>query len=83
MATMGATYCDDGDTDDGDGCSSTCTVETGWTCSGGSSTSPSVCDDICGDGKRMNSPHSNYCDDGSSIADDGCDNTCNIDPKWN
>ena len=25
--------CDDGNTDNGDGCSSTCTVETGWECS--------------------------------------------------
>jgi len=28
--------CDDGDTGSGDGCSSTCTIESGWTCSGGS-----------------------------------------------
>lgn len=31
--------CDDGNTVDGDGCSSTCTIEAGWTCSG----TPSVC----------------------------------------
>jgi len=28
--------CDDGDTSSGDGCSSTCTIESGWTCTGGS-----------------------------------------------
>ena len=32
--------CDDGNLDDGDGCSSTCTVEYGWDCTG----EPSVCE---------------------------------------
>jgi cysteine-rich repeat protein len=35
--------CDDDDTDAGDGCSATCTVETGYSCTG---TTPSVCTDI-------------------------------------
>lgn len=30
----GAEACDDGNTVDGDGCSATCTAETGWTCTG-------------------------------------------------
>jgi len=30
--------CDDGDTDNGDGCDSVCAVETGWTCDAGSPT---------------------------------------------
>lgn len=34
--------CDDGDLTNGDGCSSTCTVESGWSCSG----NPSVCNPI-------------------------------------
>jgi cysteine-rich repeat protein len=34
--------CDDHNTDDGDGCSSTCTVEDGWVCEG----EPSVCTEI-------------------------------------
>ena len=34
-----AEQCDDGNTDDGDGCSATCTVEAGWECTG----EPSVC----------------------------------------
>lgn len=37
--------CDDGFTVDGDGCSETCTVEEGWTCTD----SPSVCTTTCGD----------------------------------
>lgn len=35
----GRYYCDDGNTLNGDGCSSTCKVEAGWTCSGGTPTS--------------------------------------------
>lgn len=39
--TQSGEGCDDGDVDDGDGCSSTCTVEAGFTCQ--SDGSPSVC----------------------------------------
>ena len=35
--------CDDGNTISGDGCSSTCQVEAGWSCSGGSPTSKDIC----------------------------------------
>ncbi len=42
----GPEQCDDGDVDNNDGCSSGCTVETGWTCTG----VPNVCSPICGDG---------------------------------
>lgn len=35
--------CDDGNTVDGDGCSSTCSVETDYTCVGGTTTTPSLC----------------------------------------
>ena len=35
--------CDDGNLEDGDGCSSTCTVETNFRCLNGSSSGPSVC----------------------------------------
>ncbi len=35
--------CDDGNNKNGDGCSNDCKVESGWTCTGGSSTSSSVC----------------------------------------
>jgi cysteine-rich repeat protein len=38
-----ANACDDGNTVDGDGCSSTCLVETGWTCTGGNMARPDVC----------------------------------------
>jgi hypothetical protein len=35
--------CDDGNTVNGDGCSSACKVEKSYTCSGGSATTPSIC----------------------------------------
>ena len=39
IVVSGAESCDDGGTDPGDGCSATCTVESGYICNG----SPSVC----------------------------------------
>src|SRR5262245_23977263 len=38
--------CDDGNLEDGDGCSATCTVEMGYNCVG----QPAKCSAICGDG---------------------------------
>jgi cysteine-rich repeat protein len=38
--------CDDGNTVSGDGCSSICRLESGWTCVGGSTTSKSNCYNI-------------------------------------
>lgn len=35
--------CDDGNNINGDGCSNTCSIEAGWTCSGGSSNSKDIC----------------------------------------
>ena len=46
----------DGNTDDDDGCSATCTIEdaAGRACAGGSPTEASVCGDVtCGDSKRL------------------------------
>eukprot|EP00347_Sterkiella_histriomuscorum_P013569 403364213 len=39
----GLLQCDDGNTLNGDGCSSTCSIESGWTCSGGNSTTKDTC----------------------------------------
>ena len=40
---LGGVECDDGNTVDGDGCSSTCQVEYGYFCSGGNSTTSDTC----------------------------------------
>ncbi|MGI5860463.1 MAG: DUF4215 domain-containing protein [Myxococcales bacterium] len=44
----GAEECDDGDLDDGDGCSAACAVEAEFTCSG----APSTCTNTCHDGAQ-------------------------------
>jgi cysteine-rich repeat protein len=67
--------CDDGDTADGDGCSATCTVSPGYTCSG----APSVCVTACGDGMISGTEQ---CDDGDAEAGDGCSAACAREPGW-
>jgi cysteine-rich repeat protein len=69
---LGAEACDDNDTDSGDGCSATCTIETGFTCAG----APSVCTAICGDGLVLGAE---ACDDDDTDAGDGCSATCTIE----
>ncbi len=60
--------CDDANGGDGDGCSSTCTVEDGWSCAG----QPSRCSTTCGDGVTLGFE---VCDDGYT---DPC-GSCNAD----
>lgn len=64
-------YCDDGNTTPGDGCSQTCTVETGYTCSaaGVACTLRAV----CGDGKI---DQGEECDDSNADGADGCSARC-------
>lgn len=66
--------CDDGRSADGDGCSSACAVETGWTCAG----EPSTCTPICGDGLVVEEE----CDDGAADPDDGCSSDCALEDGW-
>lgn len=67
--------CDDGNTLPGDGCSATCTIEPGWTCSG----EPSSCGASCGDGLVTGSE---TCDDGGAVSGDGCNATCQVEAGW-
>jgi cysteine-rich repeat protein len=69
--------CDDSDTTSGDGCSVTCTIESGWDCSG----EPSVCglEPVCGDETREGSEG---CDDGDTTPGDGCSATCTVESGW-
>lgn len=62
--------CDDGDEDAGDGCSATCTIESGWSCDGAD---PTVCSEVCGNGVQTTSE---TCDDGNTTAGDGCSDVC-------
>ncbi len=65
--------CDDGNTTDGDGCSLTCQVQSGFTCTG----SPSVCtaDPVCGNGIIE---AGEACDDGNTVSGDGCSAVCQV-----
>jgi cysteine-rich repeat protein len=69
-AVNGTDICDDGNTDAGDGCSDTCTVEDGWNCD---AADPSVCTTICGDFMVVGAE---ICDDGNTVAGDGCSDLC-------
>ena len=69
MKRNSSTYCDDSNLVSGDGCSSSCQIETGYQCSGGNSTTKDQCNEICGDGKNMGEVQ---CDDGNTQNDDGC-----------
>lgn len=71
----GIKQCDDGNREPGDGCSSVCRVEQGWTCSG----QPSHCSPMCGDGLVLGSEQ---CDDGNTTNGDGCSATCSLEPGW-
>jgi cysteine-rich repeat protein len=65
--------CDDGNKNNGDGCSNVCQIESGWTCSG----NPSVCThpggSVCGNGILE---AGEQCDDGNLINGDGCSSVC-------
>lgn len=67
--------CDDGNTNDGDGCNSSCEEEFDYDCSG----APSVCTSICGSGNRAGNE---ACDDGNTANGDGCSNTCTIEDDY-
>jgi cysteine-rich repeat protein/predicted outer membrane repeat protein len=67
--------CDDGNTVSGDGCSSTCTIQPGYSCFG----APSVCLPSCGDGLIIGGE---ACDDGNTVSGDGCSSTCTIQPGY-
>lgn len=75
-AIEGNEACDDSDTDSGDGCSATCSIENGFVCTG----EPSVCHAVvCGDGTREGAE---TCDDGDTDSGDGCSATCSVEAGY-
>lgn len=74
--------CDDGNTNCGDGCSSICTIEPGWTCTGGCHASKDTCFDTCGDGFLLHRNSPGYCDDGNLYSGDGCSDDCQVESGW-
>lgn len=81
ITSMGPSYCDDGDNEDGDGWDSTCTVEDHWECPGGTATSPSEWTEICGDGVVI-VPTTGYCDDNGRSPGDGCSVAWAVENGW-
>lgn len=71
--------CDDGNTNSGDGCSTTCTVEASYNCSNTSTSTPSVCTKQCGN-DVLNSGEA--CDDGNTTSGDGCSSACAVESGY-
>ena len=69
--------CDDGNKVGGDGCSATCTRETGFDCN--PYTHPTVCIERCGNGAV--SPREK-CDDGNADDNDGCSRFCTLESGY-
>ena len=60
----------------GDGCSSTCQIEPGWTCP----VLDAACvAKACGDGIVAGAEQ---CDDGNTLSGDGCSSTCQLEPGY-
>ena len=70
--------CDDGNRKPGDGCNASCFTEQGYLCTAGSGTTVGTCQKVwvCGNGKV--DPHE-ACDDGNSVAGDGCTANCSVE----
>ncbi len=73
--------CDDGNLIDGDGCSSACLTEYGYTCSasGGGCTKTQVDITLCGNGVL---DAGEVCDDANKVDGDGCSSICNIEEGY-
>ena len=71
----GTEQCDDGNTNDYDGCSAFCSFESGWTCSNTYSSvgDTTTCTPICGDGRNVGLE---VCDDGNIFDSIGCLANC-------
>ncbi|MCZ7679366.1 MAG: DUF4215 domain-containing protein [Sandaracinaceae bacterium] len=67
--------CDDGNTGSGDGCSDTCQLEPGWSCTG------VTCTLLCGNG-TLDASAGEQCDDGNTGTGDGCSGTCQVEAGW-
>ena len=67
---------DDGNSRNGDGCSSTCGVEVGWTCFGGTKTKPDQCFTVWGDNAKT--PNEEW-DDGNIVPLDGWSDLCKVE----
>lgn len=71
-------WCDDGNTQSGDGCSSECRIEFGWKCP--REGEPCISARTCGDSILM---PDEACDDGNTLDGDGCSSDCqHLERGW-
>ena len=75
----GTEQCDDGNTTSGDGCSSTCQLEPGFTCP--TPGAPCKRIEFCGD-SILELDIGEQCDDGNMVSGDGCSATCQLEPGY-
>ena len=84
----GSEICDDGNTADGDGCSSTCAIESGYICENGSDADGPCPAGLVGQGHVVENcgdgviTPSEQCDDANTADGDGCSSACSIEPTW-
>ena len=64
--------CDDNNTNPGDGCTSTCTIEIGFNCTNNTAMTLSTCTEIWGDGLKVGDE---FWDDGDELDTDKCNST--------
>ena len=67
--------CDDGNNQNGDGCSASCGIEPGYGCTG----QPSTCAQTCGNG-ALNPGE--QCDDCNGTVGDGCNASCRVESGY-
>ena len=72
--------CDDANVISGDGWSELWVVESGWSWTGGSTTTKDTCD-IWGDGKRSSTLSTSW-DDANTVNGDGCSSSWTIEVGW-
>jgi fibro-slime domain-containing protein len=75
----GTEQCDDHNTTSGDGCSSTCMIEPGWTCP--TAGAPCKLKEYCGN-RIVELDIGEQCDDGNTVSGDGCSSLCKIEPNF-
>lgn len=79
-ALDGTEKCDDGNPAPGDGCNSSCRIESGWDCDQGE---PTHCTAICGDGLLVGAEaEAGGCDDDNDSSGDGCSSACKAEPGY-
>ena len=77
---VGTEACDDWNSSNNDGCSTSCTIEAGFNCSRSAASSCDTCTPIWGDSKKM-APYE-QCEDGNTANGDGWDSTWHLEPGY-